>query len=212
MAPSNQLAATERSEIGKTSRKLATEGKIPAVLYGPGRAPVSLALDRHDFELFASHHASSSTVVELKIEGSDKVINAMIREVQHSAVMGTILHVDFIEISLDKLVHAAITIHLLNDPAGVRAGGVLTSSMHELNVEAKPNDLPDSIEVDVSALEIGDSLHAGQVELPARVTLLDDPEAVIASVQAPRAEVEEVPVEAEEGAEPEVIGAEESEE
>jgi large subunit ribosomal protein L25 len=211
MAPSNELTATTRDRVGKTSRRFAAEGKIPAVLYGPGRDPMPITLDRHEFELFAAHHAASSTVVELKL-GDEKAVNAMIREVQHSSVKGTILHVDFIEVSLDKPVHASVTVHFLNDPAGVRAGGVMTINIHEINVEAKPKALPDFLEIDVSELEIGDSLHAGQIELPAGVTLLDDPEEVIVSVQAPRVEVEEEVVVEEEGAEPELIGKEETEE
>lgn len=204
MSASSELTAYSRELIGKSSRRLAHQGQIPAVLYGSGRDAKPIAVDRHAFELFAAHHAAHATVVELTVEGEKKPIHAMVRDVQHSAVKGSVLHIDFQVVSMNKVVHAAVAIHLVNDPAGVKSGGVLTVNMHEINVEAKPGDLPEVIEWDVSALEVGDTLHVGDIVVPEGVTLLDEPDTIIASVQAPRAEVEEeVVVEA---AEPEVIG------
>lgn len=204
MTAATALSAIPRETIGKANRRLASENRIPAVLYGPGREPMSVALDRHDFELFLAHHAAGATIVDLQIEGQKKPVSAMIREVQRSSVKGNVLHVDFLEISMDKPVHASVALTLVNDPEGVKAGGVLTVNLHEVNLEMKPQDMPEAIEADVSGLQIGDSLHLGEVPLPKGVTLLDDPEAIVASVQAPRAEVEE-PV-LEEAAEPELVG------
>lgn len=205
MSASTQVAATTRELVGKSSKKLASANQIPAVLYGPGRETVSIAVDRHDFELWLAHHSAGSAVIELGLDGGKKPVNAMIREVHRSAVKGNVLHVDFMEISMDHAVHATVALHLINDPAGVKAGGVLTANFHELSVEAKPADIPSSgIELDVAGLEIGDSLHIGDIVAPAGVTILDDAEAVVVSVQAPRAEVEEVEAEV---AEPEIIGA-----
>jgi large subunit ribosomal protein L25 len=209
MTAGTELTVSTRDKVGKANRRLAAESKIPAVLYGPGREPVALALDRHDFELFASRHAAGSTLVDLRIEGQKQAISAMIREVQHSSVKGTVLHVDFLEVNVDKPVTASVTLHLLNDPEGVRAGGVLTISLHELNIEAKPGDLPETLDVDVSGLAMGDTLYVRDIPVPPGVTLLDDADAVVASVQAPRAEIEEAVTE--EGAEPEVIGRGEAE-
>jgi large subunit ribosomal protein L25 len=211
MAVGTALSVTPRDQIGKANRRLAAENKIPAVLYGPGRDPIPLALDRHEFELFTAHHAAGSTLVDLEIEGQKKTVAAMIREVQRSAVKGTVLHVDFLEVAMNKPVHASITLHLVNDPAGVRAGGVLTINMHEISIEALPADLPALMEVDVAGLEMGDSLLIGDIPVPKGVTLLDDAEAVVASVQAPRVEVE-AEVGEEEMAEPELIGKGEAEE
>ncbi len=205
MTASTELTATPRTVIGKASRRLSGANEVPAVLYGPGRKASPLSLDRHDFELFMAGHSEGSTIVELKIEGEKKPINAMIREVQHSAVKGNILHVDFMEVSMNKSIHATVAVHLVNDPVGVRGGGVLTINIHEVNVEAKPGDLPEAIEVDVEALEIGQSLLVSDLPPVAGVTYLDDADAVIASVQAPRVEIEEEAVE--EAAEPEIIGS-----
>jgi large subunit ribosomal protein L25 len=204
MTASTILPVFSREVIGKASHKLAHENRIPCVLYGPGRESVSLSVDRHEFELLMAHHASSSIIVELQVEGEKKPINAMIRELQTSPVKGQIVHVDFLVIQMDVAVHASIALHFVNDPAGVKAGGILTTNFHEINVEAKPGDLPEAIDVDVAALEIGDSLHVSDIVAPAGVTILDDLEEVLVSVQPPRAEVEEEG--AAEAAEPELIG------
>lgn len=204
MTASSELGATPRQITGKAAKRLAHVGQIPAVLYGHGREPMAIALDKHEFELFAAHHGGS-TLVEVKLEGEKKPINAMIREIQRSPIKGNVLHVDFVAVSMTEKIHAAVPLHLVNDPAGVRAGGTLTVTMHDLNVEGLPGDLPEMIEWDVSALEIGDTLHVSDIAAPKGLTLLDEAEAIVASVQAPRVEVEEV--EGEVVAEPELIGA-----
>jgi large subunit ribosomal protein L25 len=210
MTDSSILIAYPRDVIGKASHRLAAENRIPAVLYGAGRESLSISVDRHEFELLMAHHAAGSTIVEMEVAGDKKPVNAIIRELQTSPVKGTILHVDFLAVDMRKLIHAAVALHWVNDPAGVKAGGVLTTNLHEVNVEAKPGDLPQAIDVDVAALEIGDSLHVSDIVAPHGVTILDDPEEVLVSVQAPRAE--EVEEEVVEEIEPEVIGEQAEEE
>ena len=210
MTASTNLSAFPRTVVGKANRRLAAENQIPAVLYGAGLETISISVDRHDFELLMAHHAAGSTIVELELEGEKKPINAMIREMQTSPVKGQIMHVDFLAVQMNKPVHAVVALRFVNDPAGVKAGGILTTNFHEVNVEAKPADLPEVIEVDVEALEVGDSLHVSDIVAPAGVSILDDAEEVLASVQAPRIEVEEEVV-AEE-VEPELIGGKEEEE
>ena len=204
MSVSNVITAYPREVIGKANRRLAGQNRIPAVVYGIGREAISISVDRHDFELLMAHHAAGSTIVEMQIEGEKKPINAMIREMQMSPIKDTILHLDFLAIEMDKPVTAQVSLRLANDPAGVKAGGILTINFHTINVEAKPADLPEYLEIDVAALEIGDSLHVEDIAAPAGVTILDDPEEVICSVQAPRAE--EVEEEVVEEIEVEVIG------
>jgi large subunit ribosomal protein L25 len=190
MTASSNLTAYPRDVIGKASTRLARAGRIPAVLYGAGRDSMSISVDRHDFELLMAHHAAGSTIVELELEGEKKPVNAMIRELQTSPLKGNIVHIDFLAVKMNVAVHAVVTLRFVNDPAGVKAGGVLTTNFHEVNVEAKPADLPEAIEVDVSALEVGDSLHLSDVVAPAGVTILGDPEEVLVSVQPPRLEAE----------------------
>lgn len=208
MTASTELVVSSREVIGKASHRLAAQGQLPAVLYGANRDPMPIAVDRHDFEQFAARHAAGSTLVELHLEGAGKPINAMIREIQHSPIKGNIVHIDFQEVAMNKPVHASVSLSLVNDPAGVKAGGVLTVNVHEINVEAKPAELPEVIEHDVSALEVGDVLHMGDIAAPKGVALLDDPEIVVASVTAPTV-AEEPELEA---AEPEVIGEKTEEE
>jgi large subunit ribosomal protein L25 len=190
MTASSNLTAYPRDVIGKANRRLAHEGQIPAVLYGAGRESMPIAVNRHDFELLMSHHAAGSTIVELELEGEKKPINAMIRDMQTGAVKGNIIHVDFLAVKMNVAVHAVVVLHFVNDPAGVKAGGVLTTNFHEVNVEAKPADLPEAIEVDIAGLEVGDSLHVSDIVAPSGVTVLDDPEEVLVSVQPPRLEAE----------------------
>jgi large subunit ribosomal protein L25 len=210
MSVSNVITAYPREVIGKANRKLAGQNRIPAVVYGIGREAISISVDRHDFEMLMSHHAAGSTIVEMQIEGEKKPLNAMIREMQMSPIKDTIMHVDFLAIEMNKAVSAQVSLRLTNDPAGVKAGGILTINFHNINVEAKPADLPEYLEVDVAALDIGDSLHIKDIVVPNGVTIVDDAEEVICSVQAPRAE--EVEEETTEVTEVEVIGEKAEEE
>jgi large subunit ribosomal protein L25 len=209
MSVSNVITAYPREVLGKANRKLAGQNRIPAVVYGIGREAVAISVDKHDFEMLMAHHAAGSTIVEMQIEGEKKPINAMIREMQMNPIKDTIMHVDFLAIEMDKAVNAQVALRLISDPAGVKAGGILTINFHNINVEAKPADLPEYLEIDVAALEIGDSLHIKDIDAPSGVTILDDAEEVICSVQAPRAEVEE---EVAEVTEVEVIGEKAAEE
>lgn len=205
MTEAINIIAFQRDTAGKTSHRLAAEGKIPAVLYGHDRPTKMLSVDRHDFELLMSRHAAGSTIVSLAIEGDKRSVNAVIKEVQHSPVKGHILHVDFQAIHMDELVRVTMAIRYVGDPAGVKAGGVLTENVHTVNVEAKPKDLVEAVEVDVSALEIGESLRLGAVALPKGMKILDDLDEILCSVLPPAVvvEAEVVPAEV---AEPELIG------
>ncbi len=104
MTATSELAAAPREIIGKSSRRLARAGQIPAVLYGRGRDAMAIAVDRHDFELFMSHHAAGAALVELKLEGEKKPVNAMVREVQRSPIKGNVLHIDFVAVSMTEKV------------------------------------------------------------------------------------------------------------
>jgi large subunit ribosomal protein L25 len=211
MTESTAITARVREAMGKANRRLASAGEIPAVLYGPGRDTVALSLNRHDFELMMSHHGAGSTIVSIALEGEKKPVNAVIREVQHSPVKGTIMHVDFLAIRMDQKLQATLSFHFVGESPGVKAGGVLMHSMRELMVEALPADLPDSLDVDISGLEIGQSVSVADLTAPEGVEITDDPEGVVCSVTVPTAEPTEEEL-AEEAAEPEVIGEEVSEE
>ena len=211
MTESTEIHARVRETTGKQNRRLSASGEIPAVLYGPVRDTVSLALDRHDFELTMSHHGAGSTIVSIDLEGEKKPVNAVIRAIQRSPVKGTILHVDFLAIRMDQKLQATVSFSFVGDSPGVKAGGVLMHSMRELMVEAFPADLPESIDVDISELNLGHAITVADLVAPEGVEITDDPESVICSVTVPSAEPIEEEL-AEEAAEPQVIGEETSEE
>ncbi len=208
MSASSEIIATSRDLIGKSSRKLAYVNQIPAVVYGLGREAKSIAVNRHDFEQWLVHHSAGSAVIDLKVEGEKAVLPAMIRELHHSPVKGDVMHIDFMVVNMDVVVSATVPLHVVGDAEGVKAGGVLTINMHEINLEAKPADIPaNGIEIDVSALEIGDALHVSDLTVGAGITITDDAEEVVVSVQAPRAEEPEEGAEGAVATEPELIGA-----
>lgn len=206
---SAQLNATPRSDVGKgVARSLRREGKIPAVIYGHAREPQPLAIDQRELDRLLSHIAAESTVIELSFDGGTS--RTLIREIQRHPFKPQILHVDFQELVAGEKVTVDVPIVLVGIPEGVRAeGGILDQTMRELTIHVDPSNIPNHIDVDVSALGIGNSVHVSDLSLPEGVEVLDDEDSTICVVSAPRAVVEEVPAEVvAEGAveEPEVIG------
>ena len=206
---SAQLNATPRSDVGKgVARSLRREGRIPAVIYGHAREPQPLAIDQRELDRLLSHIAAESTVIELSFDGTTS--RTLIREIQRHPFKPQILHVDFQELVAGEKVTVDVPIILGGVPEGVRAeGGILDQTMRELTIHVDPAHIPNHIDVDVSALGIGDSVHVSDLSLPEGVEVLDDEDATICVVSAPRAVVEEAPAEvvAEGGVEePEVIG------
>jgi large subunit ribosomal protein L25 len=187
-----KLSAKVRETTGKSAHKLAPQGLVPAVVYGPKIDTVSLAVDRREFEHLMHSAAVGSSLIDLAIEGQDKAVDVIIKEVRHDELKGTVQHIDFWAVDMGHALQTAVPITFVGSAEGERTGGVIMHALRELKVEARPKDLPEHIEVDVTPLSVGDSLTVGQLEAPKGVTLLDDPDTVIASVTAPTVEVEEV--------------------
>lgn len=205
---SAQLNASSRADVGKgAARTLRRDGKIPAVIYGHARDPQPLAVDQRELERLLSRIAAESTVIELSFDGA--MARTLIREIQRHPFKRQILHVDFQELVAGEKVTVNVPILLVGVPDGVRnEGGILDQTMRELAIHVDPADIPNHIDVDVTSLAIGRSVHVSDLTLPEGVEVLDDEDATICVVSAPRAVVEEAPVEAvAEGVEePEVIG------
>ena len=204
-----QLNATPRTTSGKgPARSLRSAGQIPGVVYGHARDPQALTLDTREFEKLLSHISAESTVIELSLDG--QTTKTLIREIQRHPFKRQILHVDFQELVAGEKVQVNIPIVLQGVPEGVRAsGGVMDQTLRELSIRVDPSAIPDHIEVDVTGVQIGHSIHVSELTLPEGVEVLNDPEAPVCVVAAPRAVVEETAAAAEpaEGeAEPEVIG------
>lgn len=205
MAQTITLGAERRPGTGKgAARQLRLGGRIPAIIYGHGREPEVLSVSAAEFERALIGRDAESTVIDLAI--GDASVKALIREVQRHPVLPTIMHVDFYEIHAGEKVSLEVPIHLIGSPDGVRnGGGVLDQVLREVEILVLPTDIPDRLDVDVTALRIGQSLHVSDLSIP-NAEVLTDPEATVCTVVAPR--VEEEPVVAavaEEVVEPELI-------
>src|SRR5512132_1112146 len=206
---SAQLSAKPRDGTGKgAARTLRAQGRIPGVIYGHGREPLSLAIDTRELEKLLSRISAESTVIELSFDGS--TAKTLIREIQRHPFKRQILHVDFQELVAGEKVTVRIPIVLTGIPEGVRVdGGILDQVMRELEIEVDPANIPNHVEVDVNPLRIGDSVHVNEISLPEGVELVGEPDSTVCVVSAPRAVVETVAATeegAEVAAEPEVIG------
>ena len=211
MAQIVQLNATARTAGRKKGAKaLRSQGQVPAVIYGHGREPQSLALGSIELERMLEKIAPESTIVEVSLDG--QATKTLIREIQRHPIRQGILHVDFQEIHAGEKLRLEIPVHLTGTAEGVRnQGGVLDQVLRTIEIEVLPEHIPEHVELDVTALVIGRSVHVSDLNIP-NVTILTDPALTIATVSAPRAEEEVAPaVAAVEGAEvaavaePEVI-------
>jgi large subunit ribosomal protein L25 len=200
------LTGSRRQHLGKGgARKARAAGQIPGVLYGHGEAPVSVAIGSVEFDQAMRGRPGANPLVNLRLEGSE--VSALIRAVQYDPMTHGILHIDFQHISLTESVEVQVAIHLTGLAVGVKdAGGILEHIVRSIEVRCLPTAIPSSVDVDVSALNIGDSIHVRDLSVP-NVTILTDRDATIAAVVAPTV-MEEKPAEevaATATAEPEVI-------
>ncbi len=203
------LSGTRRETSGKgPARRARREGRIPAVLYGHGDTPVSLAVSARDFDLALHGRLGGNPIVNLSL-GDGGEVTALIREIQRDPVTHDILHLDFFHISLTEKIEVNVALRLTGLPHGVKeGGGILETILREVRVRCLPTKIPSHLEVDVSALDIGDSVHVAALSA-LEVEVLTDPEATVATVVPPTV-IEEKPAEvvaaaAETPAEPEVI-------
>jgi large subunit ribosomal protein L25 len=206
MVQTNVLNAEKRNETGKgIARALRRGDEIPAVIYGHGRAPEALKVSRAELEKVLAV-AGASTVVELKLGG--KKIKTLIREVQRHPTRLDVLHVDFLEIHAGEKLTVRAPIKLVGSPEGVRSqGGVLDQVLRDVEIRVLPSRLPEFIELDVTSLTVGHSLHVSDIKVP-DAEILDDPDSTVCTVVPPRVEIEPVVVieeEEEEALEPELI-------
>ena len=203
------IKAKVRSEIGgRRPRRIRASGRVPAILYGSGTAQ---PLELNGREIAEALHGSSSesVLVDLTVEaegGATTKKMALIREVQHDPLRDTIEHIDFHQVEENKKLRVEVPVHEIGEAVGVRTGGgILDHALRTLRVECLPKDLPERIDVDVSALEVGQSIHVGEVKLPAGVTVLNAKELPVFMVLLPTVEEEVKPAAEGAATEPEVI-------
>lgn len=190
----NALAAEGRTDTGKgAARRLRAAGRIPAVLYGPKADSRPITVEARALQLlFQKSAAGINTLIDLTLDGGKEVV--IVKELQREPVRGTYLHADFYTVDLAQKIEVSVPVHLVGKAPGVElGGGILDHPLREIELSCLPRAIPEQIEVDVSALQLGESIHVGELSLPEGVEVLSDPELAVASVVAPR--VEEEPTE-----------------
>lgn len=206
-----KLIAKKRDLEGTSNaRRIRRAGSLPGVVYGDEKETVSIEVNAHEFDLILHHHTSESLLIDIELEGEGD-ISVLVKDVQHHPVSGDPLHIDLLRVAADKLIHVDIQLKLVGESAGVKAGGSLDHVMHSIGIECLPGDLVESIEVDVSDLEIGKALHVSDLTLSDKFKLLVDEAAIVATVSGPKAEGED-DEDAVASTEPEVITEKKEEE
>jgi large subunit ribosomal protein L25 len=200
-------AAGGSSAAGRTRRT----GVVPAVLYGGGHAPASLSVNLRAFESLIHHsRGGEHAIVRLEVEDAPELDTpALLKEVQHDPLRGSVIHADFLRIRLDERIETVVPIRLIGQAPGIAEGGVLDHQLRDLEIECLALDVPEEVVVDVSNLHMNDSIHVSQLTVPENVSVRSDPERPVVAVHPPRV-IKEAAPEAAEGAEaaaegPEVI-------
>jgi len=194
-----ELKAYPRTHVQRAEvKKLRTSGRVPATIYGRQAKPQNLEVNSIEITNLLHHSVSENLLVDLSIENDARAKRlALVQEIQHHPLSGKVLHVDFHEVAENEKVTVHVPVETVGEPEGVKTGGgTLEHVLHKLRVRCLPKDLPEQITVDVSALEIGKSLHIGDIKAPEGVEILGDKHISVVAVAAPRAE-EEVAVTAE---------------
>lgn len=209
MATQANLSARPRSETGKgANRQLRMNGRIPAVVYGHGDETRKLSVDAHELERLFSRIHVENTLITLEVDGAEGPVKALVKEIQTNPVRNQVLHVDFYLIHAGEKLNVQIPIRLVGAAPGVKAGGILQHALDELEVRCLPDAIPERIEVDISGLEIGDSIHVRDLAVPEGVEVEVDEDRTVCSVVPPTVAAEEAeePAAEEGESEPEVIG------
>ena len=210
-----ELKASKRETVGNgPARELRRQGMIPAVLYGPKSESIMLSVVIRELESILKFGNIGQMLLNLVIRnGKKQSKTVMIKELQTQPVSGALLHIDFYEVAMDQKIKVSIPVVTTGEAVGVDLGGILQIVRHEVDVLCYPNEIPESIEVDISNMEIGDSLHIGDVPLDEVIELADEANFTIVTVLSPTVEEEEVEEEEmEEGEEAEAEAAGDDEE
>jgi large subunit ribosomal protein L25 len=207
-----KIKATVRQENGKSAaRHFRNQGLVPAVVYGKSQAALAVTVEETALKAIIASGVYTTHIYDLQVSGEAapaKPVPVMFAEVQRHPISRKFQNVDFHAISLKDKVHAQVPIAFKGEPAGLKRGGILERLHLEISVSCLPTEIPDHIEVDISALEIGDTIHVKDLQVPKAVEVLTAGDEMIVLLSPPAKVVEETPVAAvaEEGAEPELVG------
>ncbi|HET9323302.1 MAG TPA: 50S ribosomal protein L25 [Gaiellaceae bacterium] len=208
-----RLEVAERESRGSAeSRRLRKQGLIPGVLYGRGKTPHAICVSERDLRRVLTGPSGLHAILDVVVEGQKTTHASILKDFQQDVITGRIAHIDLQEVRLDQPIQAQVVIELIGESAGAKEGGVLSQVTREINVEALPMEIPERIEVDISEMQMGDTLRLVDVARQDGVTFLDDPEeTVLATVTVPtRVEEPEVEVTEEELEEGELAEGEEA--
>jgi large subunit ribosomal protein L25 len=207
MAQQTELAISHREVMGKATKRLRKAGIIPANIFGHKETPQAVQLDAIDFDRLRRSHAATG-IIALRLPDGSGIQTALIRHVQHDPRSGKVIHVDFFRVSMTERLNVKVPLRFVGEAPGVKVeGGVLLHLLDALEVECLASEIPENIEVDVSSLtEIDSILHAGEVKLPANMSLVTDPNEGVVKVAASRLE-KEIEAAAPEAAAPEAAPA-----
>lgn len=182
------LTAAEARETGKKAVKATrNEDRVPCVLYGPSTEPVHFSVPTLDLRPLI--HTTETYRVEISVDGEDH--EAILKHVDFHPVTEAPLHVDFLALTKGQRLTLSVPIHLEGTAPGVKAGGQLAQPLHELEIASLPKDIPGHISIDISTMQLGDSLHVGDLSLGDTIEVLTDPVRTIVTITAPRVEVTE---------------------
>jgi large subunit ribosomal protein L25 len=207
-----KLVVQQRDDTGsRTARRLRKQGLIPGVLYGAGKPGSAIVVvDRALYEAISTE-AGTHAVLDVTFEGQKRTHTVIVKDMQVDKVKNLVTHVDLQEIKLSDPIETTVTVQFEGTPHGVKMGGLLDITEHEVSVSGLPTDIPEHLTFNVEALEVGEHARIGDLEVPEGITILNDADDVLCTILAPKVVVEEAEEEAlegaeGEGAEPEVVG------
>ena len=186
-----KLTVSERTRLGSPeTRRLRKQGLVPGVLYGSDE-PIAICIEERELRRALTGAGGLHSILDVVVDGTGKSHASILKDYQVDKVRGFVTHVDLQEVRLDRTINATVTVQLTggDESPGVREGGVLSQPLREISVEALPLEVPEHLDLDVSHMQAGDTLRIADVHVPEGVTLLDDPETVVATVTAPSREV-----------------------
>ena len=193
-----RLKAERRSDTGKgPARRSRAAGKVPGIVYGHGMEPVAIEVDRREYVTALRTDAGMNVLLDIEIDGDTTL--ALTKELQRDPVKGALLHADFIKIDRTQEVEVEVPVHLVGTAAGAEEGGVLAHALSSVLVRCLATEVPQFVEADISALQIGEALRVSDLSEGREFQILNDPETVVAAVSAPVSEAELEAMEAEAG-------------
>ena len=193
-----QLQAVRRENNGKGhARRARMDGRVPAILYGRGMDPVSIEVDRRQLITALKTDAGMNMLLDIQVDGESTL--ALTKDLQTDPVAGTVLHADFVKVDRSVEIEVDVPIHLTGSAIGVREGGVLDQTLHEAQVRCLPTDVPESVDVDISELAIGDSLRVADLSSGRKFEILNDPDETVVTIATPITEEQLAELEADAG-------------